>query len=71
MYNLTSFAMAKLRIKRLLSTELVLHPSAMAACFVQRVKILVLFMHPIRSSEFPLIELTFHFFRFAAGGFGL
>jgi len=59
--NLTSRTVAILCIKRLLSTELILHSPTMTARFIQRlesVPILIL-VHLVRSTELPLIVLSF------------
>ncbi len=63
--------MAELCIKRLLPAELIPHPPTMTARLIERVKTLILLVHFVRNSEFPLVELAFHVFGVMAGGFGL
>lgn len=50
--------MAVLGVKRYLSTQLILDPSAMTTAFPCSMKVLVLFMDSIRLFMFPLIVLA-------------
>lgn len=70
MQDLTSRTMAEFSIKRLLSAELVLHASAMAAAFVERFEIWVIVVDFVGDSEFPFVVFAFYFFVFAALGLG-
>ena len=60
MQLLTCPTMTILRIQRLLPTQLVLDPSAMAARSVPDLEVGIVVVHLVRRSIFPLIELAVH-----------
>lgn len=68
MENLAGSAMAKLRIKWLLSTQLILDTAAMAASFVKGLEVLVVGMDFVGSTEFPFVVLSIGLLGGAAGG---
>lgn len=57
MDRLTSPTMAELARKRFLSAQLIFHPSAMTATFVEGAEIAIL-VYFIRLAEFPVVVLA-------------
>jgi len=60
MNNLTSRAMAKLRIQGLLPTQLILYTTTMTTPFIQCFEIWIILMNLVRLAELPLIVLTLY-----------
>lgn len=66
MQNLTRRTMAEFSIKRLLSTELILYASAVAASFIEGLEVRVVVVDFIGDAKFPFVVLAFYLFVFAA-----
>jgi hypothetical protein len=62
--------MTKLGAQRTLPTQLILHPSTVTTPLIQHFKILIVFVHFIRDSEFPIIVVAFDILVFVTLGSG-
>jgi len=71
MQNLTSSTMTELRLERLLSTELVLHPPTMTLPIIQGLEVLRIVVNLVRRFEFPLVELSVDVLALMAVGLGV